>query len=231
MAPSIGCARACASPARATPTRSKPRSSMHGCAPWSTSARASWPRCTRAATSRRTSSCRTRQRRGGCLFLREQALDDEVDDHAAQAVDQRADQRGPEIRHRQAIEHGRCGPEHQRVDHEQEQPEAEHGHRQGQQHEHGPQQGVQQAQHQGGDQRRAEALDFDARVKVGHQQQGAGEQQPTDEDFGHGREHIGPPAPAVSRRRRNAPSPGTPIGIVLIRVTIFGSSACPNHVP
>ena len=59
--------------------------------------------------------------------------------------------------------------------------------RQRQQDEHRPQQGVEEAEHQRRDQRRAEALDLDAGVELRHQEQCRGEQQPANDDLHAGR--------------------------------------------
>ena len=143
--------------------------------PWATQRPTSW---TPAGPHFFEIACRTRQARGS-----HQPFHRDVDDHAAQAVQQRADQRGDEAGDLKAIEHRRGEIEHQRVDDEQEQTECDHRDRQGQQHQDRPQQGVEQAQHEGRDQRRDEVRDRDARVEVGHQQQGGGKQKPANNDF------------------------------------------------
>ena len=61
--------------------------------------------------------------------------------------------------------------DHQRVEHEREQPERQDGDRQREEAEDRPQDRVQDAQHQRRDQRRADVLDFDAQPELRDDQQ------------------------------------------------------------
>ena len=89
--------------------------------------------------------------------------------------------------------HTGSSPEHQRVDDKQEQAERDQRDRQREHHQHWPQQGVEQADHSGGDQRRGEVLNLHAGVEVSHQQQRTGCQQPLKNEF-----HVASLAPVAA---------------------------------
>ena len=128
-------------------------------------------------------AARRRARRPRSGAAREQPLHRGVDDQPAQAVEERADQRGDEAGDVEAGEQRRREIEHQRVDDEQEEAEREHRDRQRQQHQDRPQQRVEQAEHERRDHRRAEARDLHAGVELGHEQERGGEQEPANDDL------------------------------------------------
>ena len=78
-------------------------------------------------------------------------------------------------------------------------PSVSKRHRQGQQHQQRPDQGVHQADEKRRDQRRAEAGDDHPAIEMGHQQQGGGQQQPANDDL-HGAQDSVPRRLRAMRR-------------------------------
>ena len=82
-----------------------------------------------------------------------------------------------------AAQHARSHPEHQTVDHEQEQAHGDDGHRQGQHHQDGPDDGVEQANHQRGNHGGAKTLHLNTAVDIRDPEKSRRAKKPFDEDF------------------------------------------------
>ena len=119
---------------------------------------------------------------------RDQRREDRDDDRGGEGAGERGDL---EARH----EWRRQG-QHHRVDHEREQPDGRHVQRQGEEDDHRPHEGVQEAEDDGGEQRRGEAAHEDPGHEVAHEQQHRGLDDPVEED----------PPPATDAQ----PLPGDP---------------------
>ena len=119
---------------------------------------------------------------------RDQRREDRDDDRGGEGAGERGDL---EARH----EWRRQG-QHHRVDHEREQPDGRHVQRQGEEDDHRPHEGVQEAEDDGGEQCRGEAAHEDAGHEVAHEQQHRGLDDPVEED----------PPPATDAQ----PLPGDP---------------------
>lgn len=86
--------------------------------------------------------------------------------------------------HLEAVAQQRAGgPEHERIDDEEEEPERDQRDRQREHDEYRAHDGIEQADDGGGDQRAGEAVHFDATVDVGHAQQGDCAEQPFEKEF------------------------------------------------
>ena len=128
-----------------------------------------------------------RPRGRGSVLLLFVGADHRADDAGQETVADGSDECGDRPLDLEAVHEPRREPEQERVDDEGKQTECEPADRRGEQLDDGADGRVDQADHEGGDERGADALDLDGGVEVRDEEEGGGAGGPTEEELHRGR--------------------------------------------